>query len=272
MCLIVFAYRVHPDYPIIIAANRDEFYNRPTCVLAQWTDGSNIIAGQDLEGGGTWMGMTESGRLAALTNYREPGVRMAAAPSRGHLVSDFLQGPDSLNHYLRELELKSNNYNGFNILLSEGGRWVYYSNRGSTPKELSPGIHGLSNRALNTPWPKVIRSCRAVEERLSAHQPPDMEDLMQVLQDRTVPPDEDLPRTGLELEWERRLGSIFIRSDIYGTRSSTVLLVAKDGSAHICERTFDRHGPTGEVELKRQFPVGPTIAHPLPVTGARERS
>jgi uncharacterized protein with NRDE domain len=271
MCLIVLAYRVHPDYPIIIAANRDEFYNRPTRVLAQWADGSNIIAGQDLEGGGTWMGMTEDGRLAALTNYREPGVRMAEAPSRGHLVSDFLKGADSLNHYLSKLELIGNNYNGFNIILSEGGRWVYTSNRGGTPQELSPGIHGLSNRALNTPWPKVTRSCRAVEEHLSARKPPDMDDLMQVLQDRAVPPDKDLPRTGLELKWERRLGSIFIRSDVYGTRCSTVLLVAKDGAARICERTFDRHGPVGEVELKRQFPVDPTVACPPAATEARGR-
>jgi uncharacterized protein with NRDE domain len=271
MCLIVFAYRVHPDYPIIIAANRDEFYNRPTRVLGQWTDGSKIIAGQDLEGGGTWMGMTEDGRLAALTNYREPGIRMAEAPSRGHLVSDFLKGSVSLNLYLSKLELIGNNYNGFNIILSEGGRWVYYSNRGGTLQELTPGIHGLSNRALNTPWPKVTRSCRAVEECLSALRPPAVEDLMQVLQDRTIPPDEDLPRTGLTLEWERRLGSIFIRSDIYGTRSSTVLLVAKDGSARICERTFDRHGPIGEVELKRQFPVEPTVALPPAATETRGR-
>jgi len=255
MCLIVFAYRVHPDYPIIIAANRDEFYARPTQVLEQWTDGSDIVAGRDLEGGGTWMGITPSGRIAALTNYREPGIRIAEAPSRGHLVRDFLKGPKSLNHYLKILESTSNQYNGFNILLSEDGRWVYYSNRGGVPQDLQAGIHGLSNHVLNTPWPKVRRSCQALEERLSAHRPPDTEDLMQVLQDRTVPPDEDLPRTGVGMEWERRLGSIFIESDIYGTRSSTVLLVAKDGAARMRERTFDRTGPTGEVERKLQLPA-----------------
>lgn len=255
MCLIVFAYRVHPDYPIIIAANRDEFYARPTQVLYQWTDGSDIVAGRDLEGGGTWMGITPNGRIAALTNYREPGSQMAKAPSRGHLVSDFLKGSDSLNHYLRLLESKSNQYNGFNILLSEDGRWVYYSNRGGAPQELQAGIHGLSNHVLNTPWPKVIRSRRAVEKRLSDHRPLDTEDLMQVLQDRSVPPDEDLPRTGVELEWERRLGSIFINSDIYGTRCSTVLLVGKDGTTRMRERTFDRNGPTGEVERELQVPL-----------------
>lgn len=260
MCLIVFAYQVHPDYPIIIAANRDEFYARPTHALDKWTDGSNIMAGRDLEGGGTWMGITPKGRIAALTNYREPGIRMAKAPSRGHLVSDFLKGPESLNHYMDKLELNANNYNGFNIILSEGGRWVYYSNRGDTPQELQAGIHGLSNRVLNTPWPKVIRSCRALEEHLSAQRPPDMEDLMQVLHDRAVPPDADLPDTGVGLEWERRLGSIFITSDIYGTRSSTVLLVGKDGTARMRERTFNRNGPTGEVERELRLPVAPPVA------------
>jgi len=272
MCLIVFAHRVHPDYPIIIAANRDEFYARPTLALDQWTDGSDIVAGRDLEGGGTWMGVSPNGRIAALTNYREPGIRIDEAPSRGHLVSDFLKGPYSLNHYLKLLESTSNQYNGFNILLSEDGRWVYYSNRGGAPQELRAGIHGLSNHALNTPWPKVIKSCRAVEERLAAHRPPATEDLMQVLQDRTMPPDADLPGTGVGLEWERRLGSIFIESDIYGTRSSTVLLVGKDGTARMHERTFGRHGPTGEVECELQLPVEPPGArHPV-VIAARGRS
>ena len=255
MCLIVFAYRVHPDYPIIIAANRDEFYARPTQVLDQWTDGSDIVAGRDLEGGGTWMGITPNGRIAALTNYREPGIRIDGAPSRGHLVSDFLKGPEPLNHYLNRLDSKSSKYNGFNILLSENGRWVYYSNRGGAPQELQAGIHGLSNHVLNTPWPKVVRSCQAVEKRLSDQRPPVTEDLMQVLQDRAVPPDEDLPRTGVEMEWERRLGSIFINSDIYGTRCSTVLLVGKDGTARMRERTFDRNGPAGEVERELQVPL-----------------
>lgn len=226
-------------------------------MLENWTDGSTIVAGRDLEGGGTWMGIAPNGRLAALTNYREPGIRLEEAPSRGHLVSDFLRGSVSLNCHLKELELKSNYYNGFNMILSEGGRWIYYSNRGGRPQELQPGMHGLSNHALNTPWPKVLRSCRAVEERLSADRPPVMEELMEVLQDRSVPPDEDLPRTGVGLEWERRLGSIFINSDIYGTRSSTVLLIAKDGTARIRERTFDRKGPTDEVELELQVPAEP---------------
>ena len=260
MCLIVLAHRVHPDYPIIIAANRDEFYARPTQTLEYWSDGSDIVAGRDLEEGGTWMGVTPHGRLAALTNYREPGIRLAQAPSRGHLVSQFLLGRESLNFYIKDLELRGNDYNGFNMLLSAGGQWVYCSNRGGPPQELPPGIHGLSNHVLNTPWPKVKQSCRAMEDCLSSHRRPDMETLMQILEDRMIPADEDLPRTGVPLEWERRLGSIFIHSDIYGTRSSTVLLVTKEGAARMRERTFDRHGCTGEIELEFQIAANPPFA------------
>jgi len=247
MCLIVLAYRVHPDFPVIIAANRDEFYNRPALALHHWGQGSSVVAGRDLEGGGTWMGVHPNGRMAALTNYREPGVRIANAPSRGHLVSDFLQSHDTLNDYLKKIQSIGSDYNGFNLILSEGERWVYYSNRGGAPQELQPGVHGLSNHLLNTPWPKVVRSCRAMKNHLSSHRPPDMENLMQILQDRAVPPDKDLPQTGVGLEWERRLGSVFIHSDIYGTRASTVLLVACDGTTQIRERAFDQDGFTGEV-------------------------
>ena len=257
MCLIVLAYRVHPDYPVIIAANRDEFYNRPALALHHWGQGSSVVAGRDLEGSGTWLGVHPNGRMAALTNYREPGVRIANAPSRGHLVSDFLQRHETLNNYLKKLQSIDSDYNGFNLILSEGERWVYYSNRGGGPQELRPGVHGLSNHLLNTPWPKVARSCRAMKNHLSSHRPPDMENLMQLLQDRAVPPDKDLPQTGVGLEWERRLGSVFIHSDVYGTRASTVLLVACDGTARICERTFDRDGFTGEVTQTFTMPAKP---------------
>jgi uncharacterized protein with NRDE domain len=257
MCLIVLAYRVHPDYPIVIAANRDEFYDRPTLALDDWSGESNIVAGRDLEGGGTWMGIHRNGRLAALTNYREPGVRIANAPSRGHLVSDFLQGNETLDHYLNKIKSMGPHYNGFNLILSEGRRWVYYSNRGGAPQELQPGVYGLSNHLLDTPWPKVAQSCRAMKAHLSSQQPPGVKDLLEMLQDRSVPPDADLPHTGVGLEWERRLGAVFIHSDIYGTRSSTVLLVASDGTARVCERTFDRGGFVGEVDRTLRLPDGP---------------
>ena len=246
MCLIVIAYRAHPDYPVIIAANRDEFYARPTRPMAVWDDDPTIVAGRDLEGGGTWMGISRRGRLAALTNYREPGRQVPSAPSRGHLVSDFLMGGKSLNQYIEDVEPRIGDYNGFNLLLSENGRWLYTSNRAGSPRYLSPGIHGLSNHLLDTPWPKVRRSCRAVETLLDARRPPDMETLMAVLQDRTIPEDAELPDTGIGIAWERRLGAVFIHSPVYGTRASTVLIAGRDGEVRIRERTFDVNGTTGE--------------------------
>lgn len=248
MCLIVIAYGAHPDYPVIIAANRDEFYARPTRPMAVWDDDPSVVAGRDLEGGGTWMGISRRGRLAALTNYREPGRRKATAPSRGQLVSAFLMGGESLNEYIKDIDPRIGDYNGFNLLLSENGRWLYTSNRAGSPRYLSPGVHGLSNHLLDTPWPKVRRSCRAVETLLDARRPPDMEALMAVLQDRSVPADAELPHTGIGMEWERRLGAVFIHSPIYGTRASTVLMVDRDGKARIRERTFDVAGMTGETE------------------------
>lgn len=248
MCLIVLAYRVHPSYPVVIAANRDEFYARPTAALERWPDAPHIVAGRDLEGGGTWMGISREGRLAALTNYRDPARQLAPAPSRGHLVSDFLGGSESLNQYIEKLSSTSKDYNGYNILFSDHQRWFYYSNRGPAPRELPSGIYGLSNHLLNTPWPKVQRSCRAVERLLTSKRPPAVMALMDILQDRTIPPDNALPRTGIGLEWERRLGAVFIHSAIYGTRSSTVLLMDREGGVQICERTFDVEGFVGQVD------------------------
>ena len=238
MCLIVLAYRVHPSYPVIFAANRDEFYARPTAALGEWPDAPHIVAGRDLEGGGTWMGISRKGRLAALTNYREPGRQRTDAPSRGHLVSDFLRGEEELSRYIEKISLRDQNYNGYNMLLSDGTRWVYVSNRSLAPQELTPGIYGLSNHLLNTPWPKVQRSRRAVERLLTSERHPAIIALMDILQDRDIPPDDALPSTGVGLEWERRLGAVFIRSSIYGTRSSTTLLVTADGWVQFTERTF----------------------------------
>jgi len=263
MCLIVLAYRVHPEFPIIIAANRDEFYARPTAALGEWPDAPTIVAGRDLEGGGTWMGISREGRLAALTNYREPGRQRSDAPSRGHLVSDFLKGPTPLNQYIKHLSLTVHDYNGYNIILFEGDRLIYFSNRHPVPQEVAPGIHGLSNHLINTPWPKVLKSCQAVKQLMVSGRPPDMASLMGVLEDRTVPPDAALPLTGVGIEWERRLGAVFIHSPVYGTRSSTVLHVDRKGKARIGERTFDREGFAGQVEYDLDYPLAGPITEGL---------
>jgi uncharacterized protein with NRDE domain len=248
MCLLVLAYRVHPHYPLVIAANRDEFYARPTRPLDVWEDDANIVAGRDLQEGGTWMGISRQGRLAALTNFREPGRHVTGARSRGHLVSEFLKGHNRLNTYIRNIESNYRQYNGFNLLLSNKGRWVYMSNRGAAVRFLKPGIHGLSNHLLNSPWPKIKRSCGAVEMLLTSRPAPRMEAFMRVLQDRTIPPDRELPDTGVGIEWERRLGAVFIHTPIYGTRASTVLIADGEGTVRIRERSFDVGGMIGEVE------------------------
>lgn len=255
MCLIVLAHRVHPDYPVVMAANRDEFYARPTQPLGVWADDPSIVAGRDLEGGGTWMGISRRGRLAALTNYREPGLRKTAAPSRGRLVSDYLAGIKNLNDYIKDIHPSFFEYNGFNLLAWEKGLWTYTSNRASSVRCLPPGIHGLSNHRLNTPWPKVTRSCRAVETLLASTRPPAMEALLALLEDRTIPDDADLPDTGVGIEWERRLGAVFIHSPIYGTRSSTVLMAGRDGMLHVRERTYDVNGFAGERAQALRLPL-----------------
>lgn len=209
------------------------------------------------------MGISREGRLAALTNYREPGRQQADAPSRGHLVSEFLKGHTPLKQYIQKLNLTARDYNGYNIILLEGNRLIYFSNRHSGPRVVAPGIHGLSNHLLNTPWPKVQKSCRAVKRLLVPGRPPDMAALMDVLQDPSTPPDQALPDTGVGIEWERRLGAVFIESPVYGTRSSTILMVDRNGKARIRERTFDREGDQGQVEYDLDFPLaGPISANP----------
>lgn len=263
MCLIVLAYRAHPDYPVIIAANRDEFYARPTAPLKPWGDDAGIVAGRDLEEGGTWMGLSRRGRLAAVTNFREPDRQMADAPSRGHLTGDYLKGSENLNQYLNKISSSCHKYNGYNLILSENNRWVYTSNRGGPARDLEAGIHGLSNHLLNTPWPKVKRSCQAVENLLGSRRRPGTQALLKILQDRQVPPDDELPRTGIRLDWERRLGAVFIHSPDYGTRSSTVVLISREGLVRIRERSFDVTGVTGEVEYELRIPLGsPPAADP----------
>lgn len=263
MCLIVLAYRVHPEFPIVIAANRDEFYDRPTAPLEAWPDAPHIVAGRDLKGGGTWMGVSRRGRLAALTNYREPGRQRPEAPSRGHLVGNFLRECTSLKQYIRKLSSTKNEYNGYSLLLYADGRMIYDSNRHDGPREVAPGIHGLSNHLLNTPWPKVQQSRRALKRLLAPGGMPDMAALMAILHDPTIPPDQHLPETGVGIEWERRLGAVFIHSPVYGTRSSTVLLVDRQGRARIREQTFDRDGEVGYAERALDFPLaGPVKAAP----------
>ena len=241
MCLIFIAYRHHPRYPLVVAANRDEFYARPTAPAAFWSDHPELLAGRDLESGGSWLGVTCSGRFAAVTNYREGGKARSVAPSRGHLVIDFLLGADTPPEYLQRVSARGAEYNGFNLLAGDVDSLGWYSNRAEGTKTLNPGVYALSNHLLDTRWPKVERG-KADFESMLGGKSLDESRMLDLLADRTVAVEEELPDTGVGREWERVLSPIFINSDNYGTRSSTVFSLDADGRARFIERSYGSDG------------------------------
>jgi uncharacterized protein with NRDE domain len=233
---------MHPDYPLILAANRDEFYNRPTAPLDWWTDHPDVLAGRDLKGNGTWLGVTRSGCIAAITNYREPSARMEKAPSRGLLIRDFLTGNASPQHYLKAVSKMSQAYNGFNLIAGDPSGLYYYSNRAARIRQLQPGIYGISNHLIDTAWPKIQRGKHLLQGQLIGREKINIEKIWEILADRDQPPDDELPDTGVGLHWERILSPLFISSPDYGTRSSSVVLIDKSGRLTIQERTFFNTG------------------------------
>jgi len=237
MCLIVVGWRVDPDFPLVVAANRDEFHARPTAVATFWADAPEVIAGRDLEAGGTWLGITRGGRFAAVTNVREPGAAKGLH-SRGRLTQAFLEGRQSAADHVGLI--KMGDYSGFNLLVGDGQSLWYCSNRGTKPLELAPGVYGLSNHLLDSPWPKLLTARQKFSQALTHL--PDREPLFDILADDEIVPDSELPDTGIPLDWERRLSAIFVRAEGYGTRASTVVVQAADGSINFEERSF---GPGG---------------------------
>ena len=238
MCLIVVGWRAHPDYPLVVAANRDEFYARPTAIAARWPDVPQIIGGIDLEAGGTWLGITESGRFAAVTNVREPNMAKAAS-SRGALTRDFLLADLPAGDYAEQIE--GSHYAGFNLLLSDGESLLYCSNRDGEPRALPPGIYGLSNHLLDSPWPKLVQARQRFTAALQ-HLPEEAA-FFELLADQTIVEDDKLPQTGVPLEWERLLSAVFVKSENYGTRASTLLWQGSDGTLKLHEQSF---GPNGQ--------------------------
>jgi uncharacterized protein with NRDE domain len=240
MCLILLALRARADAPLILAANRDEFYARPTAPAAPWPDAPHVLGGRDLREGGTWLGITRSGRWAAVTNFREPSAPRDGAPSRGHLVSRFLLGETSTAAYLEELSGEAEAYNGFNLFVGDAESVRWFSNRAVDHplcgRPLTPGIYGLSNHLLDTPWPKVERGKEGLRHAVASGAPP--EEILHVLLDQTLADDADLPSTGLPIDLERALSAPFIAGAEYGTRSSTVILRAADGHTSFLERSF----------------------------------
>lgn len=238
MCLIVFAWQVIPGTPLVAAANRDEFYDRPAAPADWWTDHPHVYAGRDLQGGGTWMGVTRDGRFAAITNVRAPDERRDDAPSRGALVADYLAGQASPEDYIDALGSRAQRYNGFNLLVGNQDKLIWYSNRSlddeRNGKALAPGIYGLSNGTFDAPWPKVVRTKAQFASLLCQGAPE--EAFFEMLTDTTRASDCRLPRTGVSLEWERALSAVCIDSPGYGTRTSTTARLYADGSAALEER------------------------------------
>lgn len=237
MCLIIVGWQIHPDFPLVMAANRDEYYARPTAFAQRWPDQPNVLGGRDLEAGGTWLGLSETGRFAAVTNVREPSS-LPGIRSRGALTHDFLVSDASAIDYAGQLA--DDDFAGFNLLLCDGESLIYRSNRGAACLVLKPGVYGVSNHSLDSPWPKLL----SARQHFVAALPdlPDHRALFDLMADRTIVPDEDLPRTGVPLAWERLLSAIFVHSENYGTRASTVVTWDQVGQLTLCERSFDAHG------------------------------
>ena len=225
MCLIVFAWQLMPATPLIAAANRDEFYERPAAAADWWDDHPQVYAGRDLQAGGTWMGITRDSRFAALTNIRAPGERRPDAPSRGHLVSNFLHSSLSPEEYVASLAAENCSHNGYNLLVGDRNTLIWYSNRGQdnpqNGKPLYPGIYGLSNALLNDPWHKVVKTRAQFGSLLCTNAPDDA--YFDMLADAELAPDTHLPSTGVDIPTERMLSAVCIHSPGYGTRTSTLV-------------------------------------------------
>ncbi|HMX16411.1 MAG TPA: NRDE family protein [Rhodocyclaceae bacterium] len=256
MCLILVAWKAHPRFPLVVAANRDEFFARPTATAGFWPETPAMLAGRDLQAGGTWMGYTRNGRFAALTNFRDPAQMRTDAESRGALVAGFLSGDETPEAYLARVGPQGPRYNGFNLLVADRDELAWYSNVGGGKKVLAPGIYGVSNHLLDTPWPKLQAAKSALARALDAL--PDDQALFDLLRDDEIHPDDALPRTGVSVEWERVLSSAFVKAPGYGTRSSTVLLRDDRNGVVFDEQTWLAGGaPGGRARFRFTLPAAP---------------
>jgi uncharacterized protein with NRDE domain len=240
LCLIVLAWQSRADLPLVVAANRDEWRERAAEAAHWWPDHPAVYAGRDLQAGGTWMGVTRTGRFGAVTNFRDPSDKRASARSRGGLVTDFLVGHDPPEAFLQGLSARAREYNGFNLLVGDATSLWYYGSREDTARAIEPGIHALSNHLLDEPWPKVVRARMAMGEALAEDDPAPR--LFAMLADGECAPDAALPDTGVGIAWERRLAAPLITGADYGTRASTVLTMSLAGTTVMEERTLAPDG------------------------------
>lgn len=245
MCLILIAHRAHPAFRLVVGANRDERYDRPTAPAGFWPDAPEVLAGRDLEASGTWLGVTRGLRFAAVTNFRDPAPARADARSRGELTSRFLRSDVPAADYMAEVHRTAREYNGFNLFVADATGLYYYSNRDGAVRNLGSGAFGLSNHLLDTPWPKVAELKPRFMAALGT--PLDAGAVRAILADRTVAADRDLPDTGVGLERERALSPAFVVTETYGTRSTTVLAVGADGGVAFTEWSYAAGGaPNGK--------------------------
>lgn len=249
MCLVNFHFKEHSNYKLIVAANRDEFYQRPTATAHFWEDNPMILAGRDLLQNGTWLGITKSGRFAALTNYRAPGYMLPGKSSRGALVSNYLTGSDTPETYIQKIHQDKELYSGFNLVLGNTEHLMYYNNIDDTVSTIENGTHSLSNHFLNSPWPKVLKGKDLLHSYVTEQETIDPEALFTMLANDELASDEKLPDTGVGLTLERQLSPLFIKLEDYGTRCSTVLLISKNNDVTFIERTFHQGKFVNEVHF-----------------------
>lgn len=260
MCIWIFAICADGDRSLVMAGNRDEFYERPTQPAGFWEDCPRVLAGRDGSAQGTWMGITRDGRFSLVTNFRDPAKVRADAASRGHLVSDFLCGDSPAAEYAKAVGSRAGRFNPFNLLAGDAGGIFWISDQGEGAQKVAPGVHGLSNALLDTPWPKVERARSALAGLLG--NPPEKDEelargLFAILSDNTPAPDAELPDTGVGPELERMLSPVFVKMPGYGTRASTVLLLHRDGRAYFEERCFGPEGPVHGLDRRFRFHTGP---------------
>jgi len=237
MCLIVFANNLHRNYKLIFAANRDEFYNRPTGQAGFWGDYPDLLAGKDMQAGGTWMGITKQGRFAAITNFRDLKNQRDDAPSRGNLTLDFLISDIDPEAYYNKFKSDLDKFNGFNLILGSIDQLYYFSNKIDGIQKLDSGIYGISNALLNTPWQKVEKSKDYLEKLINQPEIHPWE-VLNILNDTTTAKDDELPDTGVGVELERQLSPVFIKTEKYGTRCSTVVMVDKKNNVKFIEKSY----------------------------------
>ncbi|MCV6588785.1 MAG: NRDE family protein [Marinobacterium sp.] len=262
MCLMAFAWQLHPEYPLILIANRDEFYDRPTRIADWWQEHPDIVGGRDIQAGGSWLALHKDGRFAAVTNHRDGRQQRSGERSRGALIRNYLTGTDSAAAFCDRQMPDLQHYGGFNLLLGDNEGLWYLSNRGGGCYRVEPGLHGLSNAFLNTPWPKTDALKQRLHQALNLpltsdmpgeqHSQPGPQALLTLLQHREQAADAQLPDTGIRYEWEKMLSSCFIQSADtgYGTRASTLLLLHSQGQHQLVEKSFSLQGYDGQVSFE----------------------